>query len=162
MEIRSDDGARVRIRPVGYQPGVEPPIDPEELTGWDDWLLIETDARTADGQAWSHYDPCLTVQEAGRLAGWLRQQAETTSDPAPSSAVVRFTEPNLTFRTRVLRRRRLVLTVEFSHESLPPWMPRRPLTAVYPLTLTVSADALGVAAEQWAREVEAYPRRATC
>ncbi|MCX4386494.1 hypothetical protein OG777_06070 [Micromonospora peucetia] len=161
MEIRSDDGARVRIRPVGYQPGVEPPDDPDEAAEWDDWLLVETDARTADGQAWSHFTPCLTVSEAYALAGWLRQQAETTGDPAAASAVVRFTEPNLAFRARVLRRRRLALTVEFSYESLPPWLPRRPLTAVYPLTLTVSADALFLAAEQWAREADAYPRRAT-
>ncbi|MER5332933.1 hypothetical protein [Micromonospora sp. NPDC002717] len=159
MEIRSDDGARVRIRPVGYQPGVEPPDDPDEAADWDDWLLVETDARTADGQAWSHYTPCLTVSEAYALAGWLRQQAETTGDPAEPLAVVRFTEPNLAFRTRVLRRRRLALTVEFSYESLPPWMRRQPLSAVYPLTLTVSADALAVAAEQWAREAGAYPRR---
>ncbi|MEU9504830.1 hypothetical protein AB0D32_00925 [Micromonospora sp. NPDC048170] len=159
MEIRSDDGARVRIRPVGYQPGVEPPDDPDEAAGWDDWLLVETDARTADGQAWSHLEPCLTVAEAYTLAGWLRQQAETTGDPAEPSAVARFTEPNLAFRARVLRRRRLALTVEFSYESLPPWLRRQPLGAVYPLTLIVSADALSLAAEQWAREADGYPRR---
>ncbi|MDT0530367.1 hypothetical protein RM555_15355 [Micromonospora sp. DSM 115977] len=159
MEIRSDDGARVRIRPVGYQPGVEPPDDPDEAADWNDWLLVETDARTADGQAWSHLEPCLTVAEAYALAGWLRQQAETTGDPAEPSAVARFTEPNLAFRTRVLRRRRLALTVEFSYESLPPWMRRQPPGAVYLLTLTVSADALSTAAEQWAREADAYPRR---
>jgi hypothetical protein len=73
--------------------------------------------------------------------------------------VARFTEPNLAFRTRVLRRRRLALTVEFAYESLPPWMRRQPPGAVYPLTLTVSADALSVAAEQWAREADAYPHR---
>ncbi|SCG73118.1 hypothetical protein GA0070609_4801 [Micromonospora echinaurantiaca] len=157
MEIRSDDGARVRIRPVGYQPGVEPPVHPAE--GWDDWLLVETDARTADGQAWSHLEPCLTVAEAAALTGWLRWRAESALTPGAPPAVVRFTEPNLTFRSRVIRRRRVELVVEFSYESLPPWMPRRPLSAVYPLALTVSADALATAAEQWAGEVEAYPRR---
>ncbi|MER7442281.1 WapI family immunity protein [Micromonospora avicenniae] len=158
MEIRSDDGARLRIRPVGYQPGVEPPVDVEQAEDWDDWLLIEVDARTADGQAWSHCDPCLTVPEAGILADWLRLQADLGASPTALPALLRFAEPNLAFRTRVIRRRRMELTVEFSYESLPPWM-RRPLTAVYPLALTVSADALAVAAEQWAREVAAYPQR---
>lgn len=158
MEIRSDDGARLRIRPVGYQPGVEPPVDVEQAEDWDDWLLIEADARTADGQAWSHCDPCLTVAEAGILADWLRLQAELGASPTALPALLRFAEPNLAFRTRVIRRRRMELTVEFSYESLPPWM-RRPLTAVYPLALTVSADALAVAAEQWTREVAAYPQR---
>ncbi|MER7889257.1 hypothetical protein ABTX15_05480 [Micromonospora sp. NPDC094482] len=158
MEMRSDDGARLRIRPVGYQPGVEPPVDPDEAADWDDWLLIEADARTADGQAWSRCDPCLTTAEAGMLADWLRLQADLAADPSMLPAVLRFTEPNLAFRTRVIRRRRVELTVEFSYESLPPWM-RRPLSAVYRLPLTLSTDALAVAAEQWAREVEAYPQR---
>ncbi|WBB70799.1 hypothetical protein [Micromonospora sp. WMMD812] len=158
MEIRSDDGARLRIRPVGYQPGVEPPVDPEEAADWDDWLLIEADARTADGQAWSHCDPSLTVTEAGMLADWLRWQAESAAGAGAPAALLRFTEPNLAFRTQVIRRRRLELTVEFSYESLPPWM-RRPLTAVYRLPLTVSADALALAAEHWTQEVEAYPHR---
>ncbi|MFC3504643.1 hypothetical protein ACFOOK_27260 [Micromonospora krabiensis] len=158
MEIRSDDGARLRIRPVGYQPGVEPPVDPDEATGWDDWLLIEADARTADGQAWSHCQPSLTVAEAGMLTDWLRWHAEAAAGLVAPSAVLRFAEPNLAFHSRVIRRRRVELTVEFSSESLPPWM-RRPLTAVYRLPLTVSADHLAVAAEHWAREVEAYPQR---
>ncbi|MFI6262131.1 hypothetical protein [Micromonospora sp. NPDC051006] len=158
MEIRSDDGARLRIRPVGYQPGVEPPVDPDEAADWDDWLLIEADARTADGQAWSRCDPCLTTAEAGMLADWLRLQADLAADPSMLPAVLRFIEPNLAFRTRVIRRRRVELTVEFSYESLPPWM-RRPLSAVYRLPLTLSTDALAMAAEQWSREVEAYPQR---
>ncbi|MEH1165511.1 hypothetical protein V6V47_09000 [Micromonospora sp. CPCC 205539] len=159
MEIRSDDGARVRIRPVGYQPGVEPPDDPERaVPGWHDWLLIEVDARTADGQHWAHHYPSLMVEEARALGGWLRGQAEAAVGLNPPPALVRFTEPNLVLRTRAIRRRRLELTVEFSAESLPPWM-RRPITAVYPLVLTVSADALAVAAEQWAEHVDAYPPR---
>ncbi|MEV4655548.1 hypothetical protein [Micromonospora sp. NPDC049301] len=160
MEIRSDDGARVRIRPVGYQPGIDPPDDPDRAApGWHDWLLIEVDARTADGQTWSHHYPSLMVEEARALGGWLRGQAKAALGSSPPPATVRFTEPNLALRTRVLRRRRLELVVEFSAESLPPWM-RRPSTAIYPLILTVSADALAVAAEQWVGHCEAYPPRA--
>ncbi|GAB3954598.1 hypothetical protein [Micromonospora vulcania] len=159
MEIRSDDGARVRIRPVGYQPGIEPPDDPGRAApGWHDWLLIEVDARTADGQTWSHHYPSLMVEEARALGGWLRGQAKAAVAPSQAPALVRFTEPNLALRTRMIRRRRLELTVEFSAESLPPWM-RRPSTAVYPLVLTVSADVLAVAAAHWAEHVEAYPPR---
>lgn len=124
MEIRSDDGARVRIRPVGYQPGVEPPDDPDEAAG------------------------CGSRPRRPAIRRSLWRWRASPSRTWPSAA-------------RVLRRRRLALTVEFSYESLPPWMRRQPLSAVYPLTLTVSADALAVAAEQWARETEAYPRRAT-
>ncbi|MFG3552976.1 hypothetical protein ACGGAQ_01165 [Micromonospora sp. NPDC047557] len=159
MEIRSDDGARVRIRPVGYQPGIDPPDDPERAApGWQDWLVIEVDARTADGQTWSHHYPSLLVEEARALGSWLHGQATAAGAPTPPPAMVRFTEPNLALRTRAIRRRRLELTVEFSAESLPPWM-RRPTNAVYPLVLTVSADALAVAADQWAGHCEAYPPR---
>ncbi|MGC5306639.1 WapI family immunity protein [Micromonospora zamorensis] len=159
MEIRSDDGARVRIRPVGYQPGIDPPDDPDGPTpGWHDWLLIEVDARTADGQTWSHHYPSLMVEEARALGGWLHGQATAALGLSAPPALVRFTEPNLALRSRVLRRRRLELIVEFSAESLPPWM-RRPSTAIYPLVLTVSADALATAAEHWAEHCEAYPPR---
>ncbi|MEU4221940.1 hypothetical protein [Actinoplanes sp. NPDC026623] len=34
MEISSDDGARLRIRPLGYQFGVAPPGDPDESEDW--------------------------------------------------------------------------------------------------------------------------------
>ncbi|MCG5460234.1 hypothetical protein MED01_000098 [Micromonospora sp. MED01] len=159
MEIRSDDGARVRVRPVGYQPGIDPPDDLDGTTsGWHDWLLIEVDARTADGQTWSHHYPSLMVEEARALGGWLHGQATAALGLSAPPAMVRFTEPNLALRSRVLRRRRLELIVEFSAESLPPWM-RRPSSAIYPLILTVSADALATAAEHWAEHCEAYPPR---
>ncbi|MFG1839429.1 hypothetical protein ACGFH8_13440 [Micromonospora sp. NPDC049175] len=159
MEIRSDDGARVRIRPVGYQPGIDPPDDPDRVApGWHDWLLVEVDARTADGQTWSHHYPSLMVEEARALGGWLRGQATSALESNAPPAMVSFTEPNLALRARVLRRRRLELIVEFSAESLPPWM-RRPSGAIYPLILTVSADALAAAAEQWAEHCVAYPPR---
>jgi len=159
VEIRSDDGARVRVRPVGYQPGIDPPDDLDGATpGWHDWLLIEVDARTADGQTWSHHYPSLMVEEARALGGWLHGQATAALGLSAPPATVRFTEPNLALRSRVLRRRRLELIVEFSAESLPPWM-RRPSSAIYPLILTVSADALATAAEHWAEHCEAYPPR---
>lgn len=149
----------MRVRPVGYQPGIDPPDDPDGATpGWHDWLLIEVDARTADGQTWSHHYPSLMVEEARALGGWLHGQATAALGLSAPPAMVRFTEPNLALRSRVLRRRRLELVVEFSAESLPPWM-RRPSTAIYPLVLTVSADALVTAAEHWAEHCEAYPPR---
>lgn len=149
----------MRIRPVGYQPGIDPPDDPEGATpGWHDWLLIEVDARTSDGQTWSHHYPSLMVEEARALGGWLHGQATAALGLSAPPALVRFTEPNLALRTRVLRRRRLELIVEFSAESLPPWM-RRPSSAVYPLILTVSADALATAADHWSEHCEAYPPR---
>lgn len=147
------------MRPVGYQPGIDPPDDPDGVTpGWHDWLLIEVDARTADGQTWSHHYPSLMVEEARALGGWLHGQATAALGLSAPPAMVRFTEPNLALRSRVLRRRRLELIVEFSAESLPPWM-RRPSSAIYPLVLTVSADALAAAAEHWVEHCEAYPPR---
>ena len=74
MDINSGDGAWVRMRPLGYQAGVVPPADPAELDGWDDWLVIAVDVRTADGRGWSFSAPCLTTEEAHEVYRWLRQR----------------------------------------------------------------------------------------
>jgi hypothetical protein len=150
VEINSADGAWVRMSPVGYQFGVEPPSDPAELAEWDDWLVVAVAAGTADGRTWSFQDPCLTTGEAEDLALWLRRRDGEEAAPA-------FTEPNLAFRVAAARS---VLEVDFSHESLPPWLPGSGLGRVYSLRLDVPAGALALAAEQWAAEVAAFPRRA--
>lgn len=155
MEIISDDGAYLRMRPLGYQFGVEPPEDPDELDDWDDWLIIAGEVSTADGRTWSFNDPCLTTGEAGDLLQWLRRQIGGEQGDAP----LRFTEPNLTFRALAAPSPRRLLEVGFSYESLPPWMPGSGLTRVYPVTLNVPAGVLAPAADQWAAEIAAYPRR---
>jgi hypothetical protein len=138
------------MSPVGYQLGVEAPGDPAELDDWDDWLVVFVEAGVAEGRTWSFRDPCLTTGEARDLALWLR-----SGDG--EDAALAFTEPNLAFRVAAARS---VLEVDFSHESLPPWLPGVGLWRVYSLRLEVSAGALAAAAEQWAGEIAAFPRRA--
>jgi hypothetical protein len=164
VDINSSDGAWLRMRPLAYQPGVQPPTDPEELDGWDDWLVIAVDVRTGDGRTWSFSDPCLTTDEARDLERWLRQQEdEASASVAPvreRDAGLRFIEPNLAFRLLAARPARRRLEVAFSHESLPPWLDRSCLGQVYPLVLDVAADDLAAGADQWAREIQPFPRRA--
>jgi hypothetical protein len=149
VEIGSEDGARLRMRPVGYQFGVEPPDDPDDVDEWDDWLVIAGEAATADGRTWSFRDPCLTTEEARDLAGWLRRPADED--------LILFTEPNIAFRLRSAPR---LLEANFSHESLPPWLPGSGLGRVYSLSLAVSASDLARAADQWADDIALFPRRA--
>jgi hypothetical protein len=146
----------------GYQAGVVPPANPEELDGWDDWLVIAVDVRTADGRGWSFSAPCLPTEEARDLYRRLRQRKAAT---APASlrgrdARLRFIEPNLEFRLLGIRSPRLRLEVAFSYESLPPWLSRSHLVQVYSQVLDVAADDLAAAADQWAREIQPFPRRA--
>ncbi|MGK5443239.1 WapI family immunity protein [Micromonospora sp. URMC 105] len=150
MEIRSDDGARLHLRPTGYQG--PPPETPDD----DDWLFITADVRTADGRAWSWRDPCLTTQEAVDLARWLHRQGGADVGDRATWHVV---EPNLSFRSLVTGGGRIELTAVFSYESLPPWIERPPQTQVHPVPLRVSVAQLLTAAEQWERAVLAYPRR---
>jgi hypothetical protein len=146
VEIRSADGAWLRLWPVDYQYGAELLDEPDELGEWDDWLVIAGEAATADGRTWSFRDPCLTTDEARDLIGWLRDG---------STPQMLFTEPNIAFRARAG-----LLAVDFSHESLPPWLPGSGLSRVYSLSLAVAASDLAAAADQWADEIAPFPRRA--
>jgi len=102
---------------------------------------------TAEGRTWSFSDPCLTTEEARDLQGWLRRQAD---EPMV------FTEPNIAFRRCSGRPS---LEVDFSYESLPPWLPGSGLGRVYSLRLDVSASDLARAADHWADEIAMFPRR---
>jgi hypothetical protein len=81
------------------------------------------------------------------LAAWTR-------------CATRFIEPNLEFRLLGIRSPRQRLEVAFSDESLPPWPSRSHLAQVYPQVLDVATDDLAAAADQWARELQPFPRRA--
>jgi hypothetical protein len=155
VEISSGDGARLRIRPLGYQFGVAPPSDPDESEDWDDWLVVAGEATAADGRSWSFSDPCLTADEARDLAAWLRRPVDGDGPSAP----MLFTEPNLAFRVGPGRSPLLSLDVDFSHESLPPWLPGEGLGRVYSLRLDVAPGDLVRAADQWADEIALFPRR---
>ncbi|MGX6608268.1 WapI family immunity protein [Micromonosporaceae bacterium Da 78-11] len=162
MDISSDDGARLRLRPLSYQFALDASDNADEFDEWDDWLVIAGEITTAEGRSWSFTDPCLTTGEAQDLAEWLRHQADT--DPPPPigmPAPMQFTEPNIAFQRHSDSPPFLSLEVAFSHESLPPWLPGSGLGRVYPMTLHVSADALSSAAAQWAAEIAAFPRRST-
>jgi hypothetical protein len=109
------------------------------------------------------FAPCLTTEEAREVYCWLRQRGAEAAAPASlcgGDARLRFIEPNLEFRLLGIRSPRLRLEVAFSYESLPPWLSRSPLAQVYPQVLDVAADDLAAAADQWAREIQPFPRRA--
>jgi hypothetical protein len=116
VDINSGDGAWVRMRPLGYQTRVVPPVDSGELDGWDDWLVIAVDVRAADGRGWSFSAPCLTTEEARDVYRWLRQRGAEAAALAPlrgRDARLRFIEPNLEFRLLGIRSPRLRLEVAF-------------------------------------------------
>ena len=127
------------------------------------WLVIAVDVRTADGRDSSFSAPCLTTEEARDVYRWLRHgkrrrrrrrprcvDAMRDSFHRAESGVPVARYPIATAR----------LEVAFSDESLPPWPSRSHLAQVYPQVLDVATDDLAAAADQWARELQPFPRRA--
>lgn len=81
VNLRSEDGARVALRPTDYQfgHGSAPPDD------WDaNWVLVRGEVRTAAGESWSFHDPCLTTWACVELLRWL--SAASRGDVAPTGA----------------------------------------------------------------------------
>ncbi len=73
-----------------------------------------------------------------------------------------FTEPNLSFSLDRGSGGRLTITVRFSHESLPSWMPRDRLgwqAAGYLLALDLSQADLTEAVDAWDRDCQPFPER---
>ncbi|WP_088318143.1 hypothetical protein [Kineosporia sp. R_H_3] len=166
MELVSDDGARFSLTVLGYEfPDVEAlaATDPDAEPDEDDlnWLLVRGDVTTADGTRWSFEDGCLTAWEAADLGAWLRAVADgvpaDVTDAWLEDGRISFTEPALAFDlATVPTPGRVAVRVTLSAEALPPdAASRAPVT----LTLVTAADALGVAAGRWTRELARYPPR---
>lgn len=158
MRLCSSDGASITLRPAAYQFDVPPATAGER--DWDaNWLMIRGDVCTADGRQWAFLDPCLTTWEARNLSAWLRGAVGVG---AARRRDIAFTEPNMAFSIEHRRAGRVRLEVRFSHEALPPWVPRDHAgwqAGEYVLILDIGRDDLAPAAEVWDREYEQFPER---
>jgi hypothetical protein len=146
VEIASETGGWLRLRPLRYEFDAEP-ADPVE-----DWLVVSVAAADHHGQTWQSESPCLTVAETIELADWLHGRVEADE--------LEFIEPNVAFKQLEQSAGRHVLEVSFSHEALPPWLPGAGLGRVHRIHLEVSPEALARAAGAWTAEIAAFPPRA--
>ncbi|BCJ40662.1 hypothetical protein GCM10010168_73500 [Actinoplanes ianthinogenes] len=146
MEIASENGGWLRMRPLRYEFDAEPG-DPTE-----DWLVVSVAAADRNGHTWQAESPCLTVAETIELADWLHGRFDTDE--------LEFIEPNVAFRQLPAGPGQHTLEVSFSHENLPPWLPGTGLGRVHRIRLEVTEEALQRAAAAWAAEIAAFPPRA--
>ncbi|WIM94044.1 hypothetical protein ACTOB_006044 [Actinoplanes oblitus] len=146
MEIASEDGGWLRMRPLRYEFDAEPG-DPTE-----DWLVVSVAAADHHGHVWQAESPCLTVAETIELANWLHRRVDADE--------LEFIEPNVAFRELPGEPGLHLLEVSFSHENLPPWLPGTGPGRVHRIRLEVTADALHRAAGAWTAEIAAFPPRA--
>jgi hypothetical protein len=160
MMLASRDGTMVELSAVGYQ-FPQRSAAPEDERDWDaNWLLISGTIRTSDSQQWKFTDPCLTTWEAAGLSGWLA--AAAAHEPGITGKTLSFTEPNLELTTSAYDGEHSLIQIRFSHESLPPWMPRDFKgwqAAEYLLSLQTTRDQLRDAAQTWDREHKQFPQR---
>lgn len=175
LVLRSEDGTALRLSISGYQfEGLTTPDDDR----WDaSWLLVQGDARTSTGTAWSFVHPCLTTWEANQLGRWLRAAAHGGLPDAPygrgqndwddygevrTPGILHFTEPNLAFRLAGRDDTSVSVVVRFSHEALPPSPSgQRDLADMVSLALTVERNSLHAAADAWLAGLRRFPTRGT-
>ncbi len=90
---------------------------PEAQTGYDsNWLMIRMTAAMPQG-TWTVTDPSLLTYEVEELAAWLDAVAANRE----TGTALRFTEPNLSFRTIAREDGTRALRVSFAAECRPPW-----------------------------------------
>jgi len=152
MKLESLNGASVELAIAGY----EFAASRRSRDRWDDnWLTVS--GRVIDGDTrWCFREPCLTTSEARDLATWLRKAATSTTAGLPR---LEFIEPNVGLRLERRTPEQFSLIFRFSHESLPYDAVGEMLGDVYEVSLHVTRTALIAAADQWKREVAAFPER---
>jgi hypothetical protein len=165
VRLTSSDGASIELRPTRYQF----PAEPTEQGDWDaNWLDIRGEVETAAAESWTFDDPCLTTWEARELRDWLQAVAEgrvpVTSSPAEDSeGLLAFTEPDLGFSVAALEATDLVLRVHLSYEALagrPGVEEEAGLDAyAYSVPLGIRREDLVAAAEEWQKDIAAFPER---
>ncbi|GAA3396647.1 WapI family immunity protein [Cryptosporangium minutisporangium] len=160
MRLISDDGAVVELRVTGYQiPDLAGPHDPAGDARWDaNWLTVLGRVTTSNGRGWEFSDPCLMVEEAHALSGWLRTAAvgRFPGYRRREGSALTFLEPNLEFALRSRTADRAVLRVRFSYESAPePTLRGRPVAVL----VRMRPDALLRAGGEWSEEIARFPQR---
>lgn len=163
MNLNSTNRATVRLRPVRYQfpssakPGAE--------RDWDaNWLVIEGQVRTHEGQEWSFSDPCLTTWEARSLSGWLRSVAAGTVEPTAwgsgDEPILMFTEPNVAFTLAERDAQTVSLRIHLSLEARPPWLTVDDVDLFeYFVVITLPPGDVAAAADEWDRQIAEFPER---
>jgi hypothetical protein len=158
----SGDGASVELRVVRYQ---YPGVAASGTRDWDaNWLVVRGDAHTAQGEAWSFSDPCLTTWEARELTVWLREATDgrvaPTEAPADSGELFVFTEPNIALSVAAREGESVVIRVHLSLEGAPPSLADSdPDIWDFFVPITMSPDSLRAAAASWEDDLAAYPVR---
>ena len=168
MLLTSLDGASLELRPTGYQFAE----DSRAGDNWDDewdpnWLVVHGEVRTAQGDAWSFDDPCLTTWEARELAAWLRDAAEgrvapTDTPTEDSPGLLSFVEPNLGFSVASVDDSAVVVRAHLSAEAVtarPVEGPDQWALYAYSVPLTLGRNELLSAARVWEDELTPFPKR---
>ncbi len=160
VELISRDGARVALRPTGYQFSQ----GSASRGDWDaNWLLVRGQVRTPTGRSWSFHDPCLTTWECVELLDWLtaasRGDILPSEAPAEGEGLLAFTEPNLAFSVAEISAGDLVIRVHLSLESAPSGPDQTWDLYECEVPLKVAGTELLGAAEQWRADISPYPAR---
>jgi len=157
MRIATSDGTAVTLQPRGWE--YPPGPDDDDL-----WLVITGHVVIGD-RNWSFTNPCLTLDEANELAGWLRAAADGSLQPAPAPQPpthdrpqLGFIEPVLGFTLATRDQDAVVVRVSFAYEAAPPWADEDTrLGTGQLLDLRVPPAVLTAAATQWTSELAALP-----
>lgn len=164
-----NDGTSLELRIVGYQfPELEPGQDPLDPDSWDaNWLIVEGEARTAEGESWAFSQPALTTWDVARVVSWLREVVDGTASVLASEEQdasfdhpdwLTFTEPNLSFAVRDYGQPHVTLLVQLSHESAaPPISPRKPKRSH--LTMMTDKRQLQEGLEELEGQLAKFPSR---
>lgn len=154
MDLVGQDGARVVLRPEGYQYA-------DATSGWDDanWLVIAGTVEGPEG-AWSFRDPCLQTVEARALGAFLIavSRGSVPAQPPGQDAWPDWValEPNLGVAVETYEGDAVTLRLHFALESAPPWSPDG-----YRLRCTLARADVARAAETWLGELARFPERGT-
>jgi hypothetical protein len=160
VHLTSDGGASVELRPLAYQ---FPDLPGNGGDDWDaNWLVVRGDVRLADGRGWSFVEPCLTTWEARSLGSWLRAVVAGEVEPSASvdeDALLAFAEPNVALSVAARSGGSAVVRVHLSLESRPPWLGPDVELFHFVVELDLPLPALTAAADDWDRELSAFPAR---
>jgi hypothetical protein len=159
VRIAGEGGVAITLTVPRWQ------FPPDAGEGDDAWLIISGNVDLGNRE-WSFDDPCLEMEEARELAGWLRDAGQGRIAPQPHrddeapEPTLRFLEPALEFSVRKHDENELTLRVFLTAEGAPPWLrsndPHRSRQLV---DLKVRADQLLAAAADWSQELNALPAR---
>ena len=114
------------------------------------WLQVDVRMKGPNGER-KKRDPCLTVEVAGELAGWLSDLARAYSKTSIGPGMPDLTEPNLRILVLKTSRSEVQLRVEFIFESMgnPPIFEH--------LDLAMERSDLESAVSDFRRELERWP-----